>query len=428
MKKFILVFLFMFICIGMVSAEEDILIKKSEVSKHLIENGWQSPHRKVFTLGSKYMTYDRYITTPTNEVNKWTGEEHIILTSYNKEWEKVDTKEFSIGYGEGVFIADNNFFVYSTKQTDVGYDYELVTYDEDFNSTIFNLSYNKVCDETSNYPFCDLTFKDVYQNEEGIYYLVHETYRGESYFGDYNNRKVLKISSNYVDYEFLEVDEQEIKEMFPKYYYQYIVDETKGNNNYYIVDDKVLISGDTLRYYENGEKKFEITNDDYERFGSAKVYHNLIIVIGYINYTSEVYGAEEVDTDKYGLNYSDILFYDLNGDLIGVYEHNYYDYDIILAEDNLVLTNLYVDGVCDVNREGYYTYNGTCKATLTNEVYGMLEKYLSMTKVGSNSDNDTSIKNPNTLPSVNDMIVIGFIALIILIGSNLVKRNNYRNI
>ncbi len=423
MKKILVFFLLMTIGINFVYADEDILSKKSEVAKSEIQDFWYYPSRSLYTFGDKYITFDRYIVAPDSS-QEWYGSNNFIFNSYDKNWNKIKSTHI-----EGtLLLGDNYLYSYDYELVESGYDYVLRGYDDDFEYKIIEINYYKSCyskSPNSERPFCSLDFKDVYSDSDGIYFLTN-IYTPQR---ELLESKILKISKDYNKYEFVDVSNQEIKELFPKYYYQAILDEYKGDNDYYIIDDKVLVSGESLRYYEKDEKIFEITSNDYVRFGKAKVYNNLIIVIGYINYNEPISLAGDYkSTELLGLNNSDVLFYDLKGNLIGTYEHNYYDYDTMLIGDELVISSLYIDGICDVCGGGYHTYNFNCKATLMNEIYDMKEKYLGMTKSTSITNKNEEIKNPETLPGVNDVILLCFIAFITLITTRLIKNNNFRKI
>ncbi|MDE5889351.1 MAG: hypothetical protein K2H20_04960, partial [Bacilli bacterium] len=185
----------------------------------------------------------------------------------------------------------------------------------------------------------------------------------------------------------------------------------------------LLISGDTLSYYDNLEKKFEISSEDYVRFGQAKVYNELIIAIGYKNYPRGYEG--DSDSQTTGLNNSDILLYDLEGNLLSKYEHNAYDFDFSLIDNQLIVANLYVDGICKGEYRsgdlgGYFSYNSTCRGTLQNEIFDLDAKFLGMA-VSEDKVVDDIIENPETLPDINVIIIFSFIFSIIITFSLLVK-------
>ncbi len=422
MKKILMIFLLMFI-MSVVNAKNDIMIKESEVAKNPIEESWNNTNRRLLTLGDNYITYDSYYITPNPVISdRFNGLKKITLNSYDKDWNNINSTEFILSYFSKFLSNENILLLYNYKRgVDTGFDYELTKYDENLNTYNIKINYTKICDEDSSYDrYCFLNFVDIYSGTDGIYLLAHE--RKGINDSTISEIKVLKINEDFENYSISDINNQEIKDMFPKYYYKYIVDNNEGNNNYYVVDDKVLISGKSLRYYENGVEKFDITNDDYVKFGNAKVYNNLIMVIGYTNYIEPIYNGEDTsnNTSKYGLNNSDILFYDLDGNLIGTYEHNYYDYDIRLINDKIIISNLYIDGICNVVVDGYYAYNSNCNATLMNEIYSLDEEYLSKTKNEISSDKEET-KNPETLPDVNDVVLLCFIALITTVAIRIVK-------
>ncbi len=228
--------------------------------------------------------------------------------------------------------------------------------------------------------------------------------------------KTLRFNKEYSDYVFEDVDENCFEEMFPSYYYKKVVYDN-DNYNYYINGDNVIVSGgDILAYYKDGQKKFEVTNENYSGFGKAKIYNNLIIAIGYLNNKD----TAPVNGEPIGMINTDILFYDLDGNFIGNYESNAYNYDVIFDDERLIVSNLYVDGICGIGEDLYHKWNVDCKAVFVNDVYAMDEEYLGMALSASNT-NKGEIKNPETLPDVNDFIMLVFISLIILVMVRLIR-------
>ena len=230
--------------------------------------------------------------------------------------------------------------------------------------------------------------------------------------------KVINTTKEFKNYSFSTISEEEIKYMFPKYYYSEIVNNS--SSEYVYVDDKnILVSGKSLIYYYDHEKRFEIINDEYDGFLRAKVYNELIVAIAYDK-------SLEVEDDSkipYSIKGTDILFYDLNGELIGRYKDNLYSYDVLFADNKMIFGDLYVDGICDIEDNTYYAANTNCKATLLNDIYELSEEFLGMAM-----STKEEVKNPETLPNISFMIIVCFIVsiaitFILFVKDNFKKKN-----
>ncbi len=285
---------------------------------------------------------------------------------------------------ESYFIVGNNIYAFYNDD-----EMKMTIYKENSNLEIYNLDF---WDDVVPYDF---GIVDVIADESNIYILLK----------DADIFKEVRLYDGNSKYEIFDLDLLEVEERFPKYY-------NEGNQRateevyYDCVGNDAVISGDILVYIENGNEKFRIKNEKYKKYGQARKYNNLIISIAY-----------KGDSFK-----SDILFYDLNGNLIGTFEHNAYDIDLLFKNNQLVVATLYVDGICDIFTEGYYSYNHNCSSVLMNEIYDLKPEFLGMALGTSIEEKPDIVTNPDTLGMINRIIMLCFITSIVITICVLVKK------
>lgn len=429
MKKIFLIILLFFAFANLVFAEDVPLKRNKEVARSEVKDHFRLPERKLFYNDNKYFIIDEY------EYVEEIGEREILHTGemnsylYDNNWNKQnelvgitsrDVRLSSVFYIDDYYysISQNAYYYFSDKSV-----FEISRVGKNFDRDVMKLEYNR-----KNYT---LNINELYfENNEYIYFLVNEFYYAyvEGKNIRINEFRILRIDKDLSDYTFFDLDDEEIINNAPDYFNQIIIPNIAsglidGESNYFLENDRLLISGDTLSYYDNLEKKFEISSEDYVRFGQAKVYNELIIAIGYKNYPRGYEG--DSDSQTTGLNNSDILLFDLEGNLLSKYEHNAYDFDFSLIDNQLIVANLYVDGICKGEYRsgdlgGYFSYNSTCRGTLQNEIFDLDAKFLGMA-VSEDKVVDDIIENPETLPDINVIIIFSFIFSIIITFSLLVK-------
>lgn len=435
MKKIALLFLILFSFIGIVNAESDILKKEKEVAKVEINDNFRIPKRKYYYYNNEYFIIDEYEYLELSS-KKIKSEMNLYLydNKWNKKKELLGLISSDVRLSSSFFIDDSyyvfNQINYFWNRKSV---FEINKLDRDFNRKVLNFEYYR----NENTGYYDLSIEEMYfDNEKYIYFLTNEFYytdMGEEEL--VNDFRILRIDKDLKEYTFLNLDSDEVLNNAPDYFKQIIIPMIKenkidGDNNYFVDDERVLVSGDYLSFYDNLKKIFEIKNDEYVRFGRTKIYNDLIIVIGYKNYAK----GYDLNSDEYtyGLNNSDILFYDLNGNLIAKYEHNAYDFDFDLIDNYLVVSNLYVDGICNGeyrggNSGGYFSFNSLCNGTLQNEIYAMDAQFLGMALGSDEEDKYSGIVNPDTLVSFNDFVIICFIIAIVM-NTYMIFRRNFKKI
>lgn len=271
------------------------------------------------------------------------------------------------------FIIDNDIYSFY-----FDHGLKMTVYKDDFNYDIYNIDF--CINDCGNYRV-----NEVQINDNIIYILLD---------APSSTYKEIKVSNSDGKYDILDLSESEAKEKFPNYF----KDGLKNiiNDAYFsYTDNSVLISDEMLVYIENGREKFRINDEKYKSYGRAHRYNNLIIAIGY-----------KGDGSK-----SDILFFDLDGNLLDTYEHNSYDLDLLFDNNQLIVATLYVDGICDIKDEGYYSYNHNCSGVLMNELYDLGDKYLGMALGGSAKED---IVNPDTLPDLNKIVILCFAFSIVI--------------
>lgn len=392
MKKIIWILVIIVNFVEIVYASDSPLIKNKEVAKvDIKEELWFTPERALYGLGDNYLVYDSFCTNAISkgESPNWSGHSLETYKFYDKNWNELLEHQNILTSESEYFVVDNKLYLFSydsgTKLTVYNENFEFETYNMDF----FDKEYN------------NFYIQEIVADESNLYILIEHSYK--------DLYKEIKLYDNYSKYEISDLTKIDIKEKFPKYY-------NEGSQNIYdevyydFSDENVLISGRILVYLENGKVKFNFRDEKYKNYGPAKKYNNLIVAIAYKG-------------EKFK---SDILFFDLDGNLISTYEHNAYDIDLLFNNNQLNVATLYIDGICDVVGEGYYTYNHNCTGILMNEIYDLDTEFLGMALGTSEDKNKGEIENPNTFDYSHEFILLCFIASIVITLSLFVKRKNIK--
>lgn len=161
-------------------------------------------------------------------------------------------------------------------------------------------------------------------------------------------------------------------------------------NNYVIGSKKsigTLEDEDTsisyLKYVENDEVLFEIENENYISFSYPRKYNNLIFVFG--GYNDTMIGYK-----------SDILVYDLSGNLLQIVENNSVNRSYDIMGDKLILSRNYFDG--ELERLLEYNIFSTHKVYFYNDIYKINDDFLGSSVTDNPKEEKPiyDIKNPET--------------------------------
>ncbi len=443
MKKIIFL-IFIFMCVGFVNAEDDILQMEKEVAPIKFKNMWTHLNRQIYT-------FDDYFLIVDEENNSW------YYTTYDKEWNQIAyVEDLYEHYYYDMLTTKNGLYVFTAHSEDLTQygTMEVKKYNKNFEFSSLNIQNILGCSE---YDYCRGTLLDYYvTSSDEIHFLIYENYynnkecfseedcdwwnvyevcdvydvlgtvedesegcrevfegwKEPDYFHKY--REII-INNSFNDYSIMEIKEDTFKEKFPNYYYRNNASEGEIIRDVYISGENILVSSNNLTLYSKGERMVEIIDNDYSGFLKAKIYNELIIALAY----KKNYDNSE---NPYSIYETDVLFFDLEGNLIGTYENNLYSYDFILEDYKLILSNVYVDGICTIKQGVYYTYNSNCDATLLNEIYKVDEIVLakSITK-------DVEIENPDTSLSIKNGILLCFISFLFVIIFRL-KKDKFKRI
>ncbi|MDE5888630.1 MAG: hypothetical protein K2H20_01275 [Bacilli bacterium] len=127
-------------------------------------------------------------------------------------------------------------------------------------------------------------------------------------------------------------------------------------NGDYTISSKGWDSGTaSLNLYKKGEKIWSILNKDYNIFMYTKLYNDMIITV-----------AGKYDDNI--LNYkSDILFYDLEGNMIGKIEENELLSYLTVSEERFAFGREVIDGICGEDK--YNRSDSGCDSITTFDIY-----------------------------------------------------------
>ncbi len=357
-------------------------------------------NNKVVFFNNGYLNYFDYIES----ISGADGKDHNKTESYNKliyyDMNGSLVKEVNIPYFDffsmstngfdNMLVFDKNIYVFGTEihsgddTSDDRYALYIYKYDENLNEVSHIVVYD-----------FDEKFNCLYHvNSEGNVYVYINYYSGKN--------TIIKIDNQLNNYEEIGSSSENIAKYFPalllknklnldnsidfevsdEYY------DMKDIDNYVISSSKETRSGQNeqhtayLRYVMDGELSFELYNEDYKRFLNPRLYNNLIFVLGV--YNSTLIGYK-----------SDILVYDLSGNLLQVIENNSVNMSYDIKDDKIILARNYFDGELIVS---YYNYFKRHKIYFYNDMYKINEEFLgsSITNKPNGSKPVEDIDNPET--------------------------------
>ncbi len=100
MKKVLFLLILLFVNAVIVNAQEDILIKKTEIAKVVIDEGWINPVRSISLMNGYYFIEDSYYG-----VNSGT-----IWATYDMDWNLIAMDDDLIS--PYIYIGKNYFYSY----------------------------------------------------------------------------------------------------------------------------------------------------------------------------------------------------------------------------------------------------------------------------------------------------------------------------
>ena len=409
MKKlfFIVLFGIMALFMTKVYAEESIPLYE-EVNNVLtkFENPleWQVPYFAPYYINGKMFI----------DVN------YEYCTKYNEEKECENTvRDFFLASTENLdnkverpisdySVIDNYYYTlgYGDKDDDNKYSYTMTKYDENFKQV------GQITFKTESYYEVNYSTLIKNVNNELVFIELNDLYRKEgALYREQNGEKVeeyeKKIICNYVafDDDLTTATEKSCDDtIVPESIKNYIIqnDRVISDNTYDIDENRsVVVYINELYYYENDELVFKKnTETENAHFFKVRFLDKYIVVA-----EDHVNGGEVCNSmgrESFGkdcVNYSKLLFYDKDGNLVKTIDDNsnIYDFNVDREYNKLVMTNVDYDGVCALFAYGWIE---TCVPTLRYSMY----VYGQEPEKTPDKPNEVIGEEPN--PNTSDFVII----------------------
>ena len=219
-----------------------------------------------------------------------------------------------------------------------------------------------------------------------------------------NNKTCFYTSSDFVcldvengTFDSIPNTDESLNKYFPLIY---LAEKDEDNNfDYYDKEDDIVAKSGSLYTFnsddeylahaigkveQNGEKLFEYENEKYRSFSDVKIISNYIVLTAS--------SGSRQDSER-GVDKSDVLVFDLEGNLLNTLSNNSKYVNLIEDEEGFIVSKYYAEGICDfadveaTTREAW-VYD-SCKTYLTHEKYTLSE-----VKGATNEDNPETASLP----------------------------------
>ncbi len=205
---------------------------------------------------------------------------------------------------------------------------------------------------------------------------------------------LLSVDFSTGESEILENNDENLKKYFPMIYMK--VKEEKNSTKYYSSHasrNKYLAKSGSqansqsrnneafLEIYRSGKLVETVVNADYNNFYNIELIHNLIVLIGTYS-----------DISHYRVDKSDILVYDLEGNLKQTINLNSSFVGMNSYDKGFIVSRLYIEGICEYehkkNSSSEVWKYDSCQTHLYHENYEYLGELLEIEFGGITPDTD----------------------------------------
>ncbi len=292
-----------------------------------------------------------------------------------------------------MIVSDKYVYIFDRE------DYKPHSFSPVTNEDLIIHKYDDSLNEISSIKLSDFGVK-----YESLYYVDDDNDNVYIYISNESSSKIYNIDSEFKEVIPIETSDENLKKYFPSLIItqNLQLDEDVNfslldkclyleNINNYVIGSKksigTLEDEDTsisyLKYVENDEVLFEIENENYISFSYPRKYNNLIFVFG--GYNDTMIGYK-----------SDILVYDLSGNLLQIVENNSVNRSYDIMGDKLILSRNYFDG--ELERLLEYNIFSTHKVYFYNDIYKINDDFLGSSVTDNPKEEKPiyDIKNPET--------------------------------
>ena len=360
-------------------------------------------HRLEFNIFPQSTVFDGYFTFHKYDKNgKLINEKEIKILNLNDYYSSFGLVEQS---GDCIYVFTNG--IYDNKEG-----FLLLKVDSDLNVSVSKVFSNFDIFKTEYFPgFRYVTISD------GNIIFSFEEYDEEkdAYSYKINMFDLEKFEGKLVD------DEELLKKYFPNIGSS---SNSDGLNYIYTIykDNKYTFNKNTSLDYanlvitSNGEEKLSIDNKTYESFEEGAIIDNYILLIAKYedNLDLEYYDYSLFDV----LNKkSDLLIYDMNGNLVDTITTNANYENIEVKDDEFLVSRFYADGVCLLGGR-YYSIKKECKTYIQRILYSF-----SADDGVLNENENSTTQNPDTtsLPIICTILIALGIMMVFFKSYNSLK-------
>lgn len=367
------------------SDEERVDVLDSGLNKNF---DFSSSNNKVST--DEYKLFD---VSHWEKINAVYDNDKLITADDNfKEFTDEDFVSNTYVIGDYIYVLVGTRYLYSSNGWVYDYSWDIYKFDKNLDLVIKH-SLKDVYD-SKEYKG-ELEYYNFDYDDSSMYIMLKENNFDFNKIKDDNKNgcQIYKVSYDLKKSEELDCNYENYSKYFSNYNYR-LVNNIKENEFEVRENEKVFIKDDKLEYYKDDKLVFNIKAEDETSYSKVKFLNDKIILLH-----EKIYN---VGSSHY---IGELLVYDLEGNKLQTISDNssYIDFDVDTENNKIVVSELYLDGVCNGT---YYFQYGDCNALAGFEVYELAKKEV--------------ISNPET----DDFVLILFIGVLIISAIIFFKTNS----